>query len=137
MGEGEREKRVTEVSECRKRTTISSTRARRRTVSVPSAHLRGAAAQDQPESADLLRGGGGGAFLRELQRAPPDWSRAAAALEAHLAANFSPSRAQQPTEEVGASFSRIPPLLIPSSKSINSSRYSGLSKEERGKACTS
>lgn len=44
---------------------------------------------------------------------------------------FKPSKFKRPHEEVSVSQTKIPPLILPSSKSIQSSRYSAISREER------
>jgi hypothetical protein len=62
-----------------------------------------------------------------------DWKMAQESLEAYLGKKFRPAKRRDQNEEINVSLSKIPPLILPSSKSIQSSRYSAISREERTK----
>ena len=70
-------------------------------------------------------------FLSQIEKQPDaDWEVARKNLEIYLLTKYRPRKANQP-QHTHISHSKIPPLVLPSFKSINSSRYSAISREER------
>ena len=57
-------------------------------------------------------------------------------MERYLAGRFKPVRRKEGQGEVSISLTKIPPLILPSGKSINSSRYSAVSRDDRQRGLT-
>ena len=72
-------------------------------------------------------------FLKDMERGGnSDWETARRSLEVQLLGR-SPPRKPRQSQRSEVSHSKIPPLVLPALQPIGSSRYSAMSREERGK----